>query len=245
MNCLGNGAHLPTHGRIRLGYPRDMIVRVICLLMLVWSSSVAALVRQPLAEPRFQHIGDTTSISDGVVTALAQDEAGLIWVGTTIGLVRHDGYQLKPFHVGEGSGQFTGTSFVRSLLAAPGRKLWVGLEKDGLALLDTARNTWTVYRADPARPRALSAGSVRALARDLDGRLWVGTMGGGLDGLDPDLAGFTHHRRATGHLPGRPGPGPVGRPPGRPLGGHLEWPGSSQTRGGAVRAGGPPDRRHG
>ena len=178
-----------------------MIWRVLCLLLLALPASVNAALRHPLAEPRFQAIGDTTSISDGVVTALAQDEAGMIWIGTTVGLVRYDGYRLKPFTVGEGSGQLSGTSFVRSVLAAPDRKLWVGLEKDGLAVLDTARNAWTVYRADPANPRAVSPGSVRAMVRDLDGHFWVGTTGGGLDRLDPDQAGFTHHRRASGHLP--------------------------------------------
>jgi diguanylate cyclase (GGDEF)-like protein len=153
---------------------------------------------QAMAQPRFQTVGDNGSISDGVVTALVQDDEGLVWVGTAVGLVRYDGYQLKPYRVGEGLPLATGTSFVRSLLAAPDGQLWVGLEKDGLARLDTRRNAWTVYRADARDPAALPGGSVRALARDRDGRLWVGTLGGGLASLEPGQDRFRQHRRSEG-----------------------------------------------
>ena len=74
----------------------------------------------------------------------------------------------------------TGSSFVRTLLAAPGGVLWVGLEGEGLARLDTRRQAWTRYPPDPDQPGALANGNVRALALDLDGALWVGTTGGGL-----------------------------------------------------------------
>ncbi len=157
--------------------------------------------RDPLAEPRLATVGDARSINDGVVTALAQDEAGLIWVGTTVGLVRHDGYQLRPVPVGGPQAGAVGASFVRCLLAAPGGVLWVGLEGEGLARLDIASQAWTLFRPDPARPGALANGTVRALALDLDGVLWVGTTGGGLHSLAPGATRFTHHRRADGNLP--------------------------------------------
>jgi hypothetical protein len=62
--------------------------------------SLAMAERDPLNEPAFTSVGDTRTINDGVVTALAQDERGLIWIGTTVGLVRHDGYQLRRVTVG-------------------------------------------------------------------------------------------------------------------------------------------------
>ncbi|MDP2004567.1 MAG: diguanylate cyclase [Rubrivivax sp.] len=161
----------------------------------------AAAQRDPLAEPRLVPVGDARSINDGVVTALAQDEVGLIWIGTTVGLVRHDGYQLRPVPVGGPRAATAGASFVRSLLAAPGGVLWVGLEGEGLARLDTASQRWTWFRPDPARPGALANGTVRALALDRDGVLWVGTTGGGLHSLAPGASSFTHYRQGAGGLP--------------------------------------------
>lgn len=164
-------------------------------------------VRDALDDPRFVVVGDTHSINDGVVTALAQDDQGFLWIGTTVGLVRHDGYQLRPFPIGAPMGapgtrpSVGGTRFVRALLAAPDGVLWAGLEGEGLARLDLASQRWTLFRPDPSRPGALAHGTVRALAREADGTLWVGTTGGGLHSLAPGAAEFVHHRRADGALP--------------------------------------------
>lgn len=153
----------------------------------------------PLAEPRLEPVGDTRSINDGVVTALVQDDVGLIWIGTTIGLVRYDGYQLRPLQVGGGPAG-ANSSFVRALLAAPAGVLWLGLEGEGLARLDTASQQWTRYRPDATRPGALAAATVRALAQGRDGVLWVGTTGGGLHSLAPGASDFTHYRHGDGAL---------------------------------------------
>lgn len=181
--------------------------RVACLLLLLWITGLAWGQRHALDEPRFSAVGDTQSINDGVVTALAEDADGLLWIGTTTGVLRHDGYQLRPFAVGEaaaaagGAEARPGTRFVRTLLAAPGGVLWVGLEGEGLARLDTGTQRWTLYRPDPRRPGALAHGTVRALALDADGVLWVGTTGGGLYSLAPQAQGFQHHGTAEGALP--------------------------------------------
>jgi diguanylate cyclase (GGDEF)-like protein len=172
------------------------------LLMLLGAAGHALAQRDPLDTPRFVTVTDSRSISDQVVTALAQDDAGLIWVGTPAGLLRFDGYHLRPHPVGAALGQApTSTSFVRVLLPAPDGVLWVGLEGEGLARLDTRRHAWTLHRAEPARPGALAHGSVRALALERDGTLWVGTTGGGLHRLAPGADRFEHHRRADGSLP--------------------------------------------
>ena len=181
------------------------MARFLVLLLLVCAAGLAAgpaaAQHDPLAEPRLAHVGDARSINDGVVTAVAQDESGLIWVGTTVGLVRHDGYQLRPVPIGGPGAGAQGASFVRSLLAAPGGVLWVGLDGEGLARLNTATQRWTWFRPDAGDAGALANGTVRALALDHDGVLWVGTTGGGLHSLAPGATRFEHHRRMAGGLP--------------------------------------------
>lgn len=176
--------------------------RWFCLFVLLVGCGPAWSQRDPLDEPRFVTVSDSRSVSDQVVTALAQDDLGLIWVGTPAGLLRFDGHHLRPYPIGVALGERArSTSFVRVLLAAPDGMLWVGLEGEGLARLDTRRHQWTLYRPDPSRPGALAHGSVRALAREADGTLWVGTTGGGLHRLPPGSDTFEHHRRADGSLP--------------------------------------------
>jgi diguanylate cyclase (GGDEF)-like protein len=184
------------------------LLRLLGLVWLACLAMAASAARDPLDEPRFTAVGDTRSINDGVVTALAQDDRGLIWIGTAVGLVRHDGYQLrsmvvggKPAPGGPKAPAASGSSFVRTLLAAPGGVLWVGLEGEGLARLDTRRQAWTRYLPNPDQTGALSNGNVRALALDLDGALWVGTTGGGLHRLAPGAGTFQRHTQASGALP--------------------------------------------
>ena len=175
-----------------------------CLLLLLAWAGLALAQRDPLDAPRFVTVtvSDSRSISDQVVTALAQDDDGLIWVGTPAGLLRFDGHHLRRYPIGAALGQaVTSTSFVRVLLAAPQGVLWVGLEGEGLARLDIRRHQWTLFRPDPAQPGSLAHGSVRALALQPDGTLWVGTTGGGLHELPPGADRFRHHRRADGSLP--------------------------------------------
>ena len=55
------------------------LLRFFALVGLACVVHTAMAERDPLNEPVFTSIGDTRSINDGVVTALAQDERGLIW----------------------------------------------------------------------------------------------------------------------------------------------------------------------
>ena len=182
------------------------ILRFFALVWLACVASTALAEREPLNEPTFTAVGDARSINDGVVTALAQDERGLIWIGTTVGLVRYDGYQLRRVAVGGkpetgAKPALAGSSFVRTVLSAPGGVLWAGLDGEGLARLDTETQVWTRHSPEPKKAGALTNGTVRALALGHDGALWVGTAGGGLHRLAPQASTFENHTRASGALP--------------------------------------------
>jgi len=178
-----------------------MLGRVLILWFLCLLCGPAAAQQPLLAEPRFDSVGDAGSIADGVVSAIAQDGSGFIWVGTSVGLVRFDGYQVKSVAMHNEQRRQLGTSFVRSILAARDGRLWVGTESDGLGLYDPAADRWTFYRSNAADPKSLAPGTVRALAQDRDGSIWVGTIGGGLDRVDPAKAVFQHFNRAGGGIP--------------------------------------------
>ncbi|MET0551455.1 MAG: two-component regulator propeller domain-containing protein, partial [Vicinamibacteria bacterium] len=66
-----------------------------------------------------------------------------------------------------------------------GGQLWVGTD-GGLDRLDLATGAFRHYPGDPAQPAAgLADPRVRALFVDREGRVWVGTQGGGLARLEP------------------------------------------------------------
>ncbi|MCZ8233755.1 MAG: diguanylate cyclase [Inhella sp.] len=142
----------------------------------------------PLAEPRFESVGDATQIPDGVVSSMALDPQGLLWVGTSVGLLRFDGHSFVPVSLAP-LGRSGGSTFVRTLMAARDGRIWVGTDGRLLGVYDPRTETWQVHRHDPQQPDSLG-GVVRTLAEDAQGRVWVGSNGGGLQVMAPGSARF-------------------------------------------------------
>jgi diguanylate cyclase (GGDEF)-like protein len=69
--------------------------------------------------------------------------------------------------------------------------LWIGTQ-DGLVRYDGYH--YKVYHPRPGDPHALSGSYVRSLLVARDGRLWVGTISGGVSVFDPRTEQFTQYR---------------------------------------------------
>lgn len=145
--------------------------------------AAAPAVRAPLADPQFQTVADAGAIADSVVSALAVDRTGFLWVGTAVGLVRYDGHEFKRFAAAVRAGEMQRNLFVRSLLVARDGRLWIGSDRSGLAVLDPVSEQWTFH--EPMDAQGRPAGTVRTLVEDAEGGIWAGTIGGGLHRLDP------------------------------------------------------------
>src|SRR5260370_8147396 len=63
----------------------------------------------------------------GSVGSIAQTLDGYLWLGTESGLLRFDGVRTVPWHPSPGE-HLPGGS-IRTLLAAPDRRLWIGTSK--------------------------------------------------------------------------------------------------------------------
>ncbi len=153
------------------------------LLLALWLPLAGAAERDLAA--RFESISDLESVPDGVVTALAQDAAGYLWIGSTRGLIRHDGYAFRR-HVHRRNDPLSiGGNLIRSLLLARDGRLWVGTDADGLSVYDPLSEHFTVYRHALDDAGSIPPGAVLALAEDPEGGIWLGTRGGGVARLDP------------------------------------------------------------
>ncbi len=107
------------------------------------------------------------------IRAIAQTPDGYLWLGTSEGLARFDGYDFVTFN--KNSGSLPGDS-VTSLSASRSGNLWIGTG-DGLARYSDGHfQTFT--------PKdGLPPGTVTALAEDHTGVLWV-VSGGSLSRLE-------------------------------------------------------------
>lgn len=140
-----------------------------------------------VAAPRaFEAVGNIEQIPDGVITSLAQDGEGLLWIGTTDGLVRYDGYRFRLYrNAPEDPGSLPGNRIQQLLTGADGR-LWLATYSDGVAVYDPVADRFRRFQSEPGREDGLPAGAIRALAQTPDGVIWVGTTGNGLGRIEPE-----------------------------------------------------------
>jgi signal transduction histidine kinase/streptogramin lyase len=134
---------------------------------------------------RLVPVGDQRSIPDGVVTALAADPRGFLWIGTTQALVRFDGYEFRHYLPGEG-GRGPGGSLVRSLHLDREGRLWIGFDRALVNLFDPATELFRGFRLGPLEDPRFAGASVMGLARDGAGRVYAATRGAGLAIVDPE-----------------------------------------------------------
>ena len=143
---------------------------------------------------RFEHLTQEDGLSQGFVTALAQDSLGFLWIGTQDGLNRFDGYEIRSYYFDpEDSGSLPSNN-VRTLLLDSRGTLWVGTRAGGLSRYDPRTDRFDSWRPDPTNPQSLSSGYVTTLYEDRSGVLWVGTRGGGLNRFDRETETFTVYR---------------------------------------------------
>jgi diguanylate cyclase (GGDEF)-like protein len=152
--------------------------------------------------PRFEPIGEPGAVRDNVVSALALDAQGFLWAGSPEGLMRFDGYGFRRFPLAAPDGSLLPEQFVRAMLPDPRGGLWVAAGNSGLVRLDLASGRWSRWARDgnSADEAAPAANTVRALALERDGTLWLGGSGG-LDRFDVSRQNFTHHRGRDDGLP--------------------------------------------
>jgi len=188
--------------------PRPALMKCGLVLALGLLFSLSAMLEAsatPAPATSFVALSDEDTVPDNVVSALAEDASGLLWIGTTDGLVSFDGQHFRHRMRGSSHGGDVRGSFVRELLVARDGRLWVGTEADGLWVYDPATGDCARFDHEPDRADSLAPGGIHALAEGPDGAIWVATLGHGVQRLDEAAGRFiTYGPRVVSHA-GRPG----------------------------------------
>jgi len=116
---------------------------------------------------------DLSSLADGLVFSMFQDNLGGIWVASwASGLSYYHPARFK-FPVAVAL-----PSYPVSFAQGENNTLWVGTFEDGLLQLDKNYQVVTAYQHHENDSASLPNNTVMALEKDHQNRLWIGTMGG-------------------------------------------------------------------
>ena len=132
----------------------------------------------------------------GLITGMAQDKQGFLWITTFNGLYKYDGYQYSSYH----------TEPLNPNSLAPGRLecvtidktgcLWLAPRGSGLDRFDPSTGIFTHFRHNDNEPGSLADDLVLATLQDHEGILWIGTKNG-LDKFDSTTNTFFHYKHDT------------------------------------------------
>lgn len=140
-----------------------------------------------------QSFGSAQGLVNVNVRAVLEDHRGTVWVGGTGGSAEGGLFQLEGGRFRPAIGTESVRPHVVTLFEDRATNVWVGM-LEGLARWDGS--AWRIFTTRDG----LSTNSVRALAEDGAGSLWIGTDGGGLNRLRNDR--FESYRASPGGLPG-------------------------------------------
>lgn len=140
-----------------------------CLMFWISAASGNSVASADLTEDAlFTRFGIGEGLSQGSVTALAQDRRGFLWVGTIDGLNRFDGHEFR-VHRADRSNQYAlPDAAIVTLDAHPDGSVWAGTSGGHLS------------RHDPVTDRfySIKLPEIAAIAVDRDGAVWIGSARG-------------------------------------------------------------------
>jgi signal transduction histidine kinase/ligand-binding sensor domain-containing protein len=140
-------------------------------LLLPWVVEGAGQDTFP-AEPTLRQL----ETAPETVTAIYQDKAGFLWLGSREGLALYDGYSFQFFEHDVADPTSISANLIRSVFEDSRGGLWVGTNTGGLNHLDRTNWTFKHYRHDSTKSNSLSHDSVYTIQEDNEGFLWVGTQ---------------------------------------------------------------------
>ncbi len=124
---------------------------------------------------RFRHLTVDDGLPTNAITSIIQDHTGFMWIGTSEGLVRYDGYSFKSYVHEPGNQHSLSSSSITALQEDRDGSLWVGTSDGGLNRFDPGSGRAAHFSHDPADPTTIGAGEVRSLSQDQAGNLWFAT----------------------------------------------------------------------
>ncbi len=188
-----------THYRHDARNPRSLVSDMVSSLLEdkqhnLWVANAAVLSHLNKKTGQFTHFPLKHPFNGTPpVFALCQDQAGLIWLATTNGIIGFNPQTgaMRSYTHTPNSAEGISDYWSRAILEDRRGNLWIGNDSYALDKLDRAREKFTHFQHDSRNPRSLSANAVWSLYEDSKGNLWLGTRSGGLCRFDPATESFT------------------------------------------------------
>ena len=149
----------------------------------------------------FNHLNKGDGLSDDLVFSLFQDSRGYIWIGTSSGLNRYDGYKFKKFfHIPEDQRSIP-HNVITSICEDEEKNLWIATYGGGISKFNPGKNNFKNYLSFDNIKNPDSSKIINHIKFDSKGILWISTKDEGLMLFDPKSSQVKQYK----HDPDDPG----------------------------------------
>ncbi len=129
---------------------------------------------------KFKHLSVDDGLSDNNVFSIIQDKEGFMWLGTSDGLNKYDGYNFTIYRHNPSDTNSIGPGNITCIYEDREGLLWIGTS-GSLSVLNKKTGKFKVYKNDSENPNSLSYDLVNNIIEDKEGTMWICTYGGGLN----------------------------------------------------------------
>jgi len=150
-------------------------------------------------ELSFESLTVNDGLSNSTIYCIYQDKKGFMWMGTSNGLNKFDGYDFTVYKHHANNLNSISDDFITSIDEDNEGNLWIGIWYGGLNLFNPETEKFTTYLINPDEVSNIS-NNVWDVHIDKEENVWVGTLGGGLYLFDKASATF----KQFAHKPSNP-----------------------------------------
>lgn len=105
---------------------------------------------------------------------MVQDHFGLVWIATSDGLLRYDGYDFKSYQHSDADSTTISSNRIQVILQDSRKRLWIGTANGGLNLFDRKNETFRQVSLDDGT----ATDYITSISEDRSGQIWVSTLKG-------------------------------------------------------------------
>ncbi|MEO5561928.1 MAG: two-component regulator propeller domain-containing protein, partial [Chitinophagaceae bacterium] len=122
-------------------------------------------------------------VNNNLINAIAQDDKGLIWIGTDHGglnLLNKKDFSIQYLVNNDNDPKSISQNSITALYKDRNGIVWIGTNKKGVNKFHENNMRFPLFKHQPGNPKSLAYNDINKFVEDKLGNLWIGTNGGGL-----------------------------------------------------------------
>ncbi len=156
-------------------YPEMKYRLAIIFLLLINTTSIMLLPAQNnLTGYNYSYLSINEGLCDNYIRDIHMDQMGFIWIGTSNGLDRYDGYELKHYSAGEAlPNRFIESNYIYDIAEDESMHLWVASDA-GIMRIDLQREEISFMKDYEGEHCEVLSSPVQSIFIDESQNLWIG-----------------------------------------------------------------------